>query len=327
VRRGVVSDVGLALALISAATFGTSGTFASSLIATGWSPGAAVTIRVIVAAALLTVPALLQLRRLTVSARSLRRIGVYGVFAVTGAQLCYFNAVAHLSVAVALLLEYSGILLVIGWGWARHGHRPRRLTIGGGVISLAGLVLVLDLIGSHHVDPAGVLWGLGAAVGLAVYFVMASDDTDGLPPLAIAWGGLAVGAVLLGVAAAVGVLPVHAARADVTLLHRHVSWLVPVLGMSVIAGVVAFLTGIAAARALGAKLASFVGLTEVLFAVAFAWLLLDQRLRPVQLIGGALVIAGIALVRLDEMREPGAPVTEVLHPEPQLATADLGSGA
>jgi drug/metabolite transporter (DMT)-like permease len=270
----------------------------------------------------------MQLRRLAISGRALRRIGIYGVFAVTGAQLCYFNAVAHLSVAVALLLEYSGILLVVLWGWARHGHRPRRLTVVGGLISLAGLVVVLNLAGSHHVDVTGVLWGVGAAVGLAVYFVMASDTSDGLPPLAIAWSGLAVGAVLLGVAAAVGVLPVSATRADVTLLHRHVSWVVPVLGMSVVAGVVAFLTGIAAARALGAKLASFVGLTEVLFAVTFAWLLLDQRLSLMQLAGGALVVAGIALVRVDELRDTAeSPATEVLPPEPQLATVDLMSGA
>src|SRR4051794_23081033 len=115
-RPGALSNVGLAFALVSGATFGTSGSFASSLIDTGWTPGAAVTARVVLAAVLLTVPALLQLRAHPVSARAARTVFVYGAFAVAGAQLCYFNAVAHLSVAVALLLEYSGILLVIGWG-------------------------------------------------------------------------------------------------------------------------------------------------------------------------------------------------------------------
>jgi drug/metabolite transporter (DMT)-like permease len=303
VHRGSLRNTGLALAVLSGATFGTSGSFASSLIDTGWTPGAAVTARVVVAAVLLTVPALLQLRSRPVPPRATRTVVLYGVVAVAGAQLCYFNAVAHLSVAVALLLEYSGILLVIAWGWARHGHRPHRLTMAGGAASLAGLVLVLDLAGSHHVDLAGVLWGLGAAVGLAAYFVIASGTEDALPPLAVAWGGLAVAAVLLGIAAASGLLPVHATRTDVTLLDQRVSWIVPVIGMAVVAGVVAYLAGIAAARRLGAKLASFVGLTEVLFAVFFAWLLVGQRLNAVQLVGGVLVISGIALVRLDEMRE------------------------
>lgn len=233
---------------------------------------------------------------------------LYGVFAVAVAQLCYFNAVSHLSVAVALLLEYSGILLVVAWGWVRHGHRPRGLTLIGGAAALGGLALVLHVAGSsRHVDLVGVLWGLGAAVGLAVYFVVASLTEDVPPPLALAWSGLAVGAAVLGIAAATGVVAMRVTTGSVTLLDRQVSWLVPVLGLAVVAGVVAYLAGIAASRMLGAKLASFAGLTEVLFAVFFAWLLLDQRPDAVQLAGGVLVITGIALVRLDEMREPTKP--------------------
>src|SRR3954469_997371 len=161
------TDVGLVFALLSAATFGTSGALATSLIDSGWTPGAAVTVRVAIAAAVLAVPALLQLRgsRPPVG-RSLRTVGIYGVVAVALPQLCYFNAVQHLSVAVALLLEYSGVLLVVGWMWARHGHRPGRLTGLGGLAAVVGLALVLDLLSSRGVDPIGVLWGLGAAVGL-----------------------------------------------------------------------------------------------------------------------------------------------------------------
>jgi drug/metabolite transporter (DMT)-like permease len=309
VRAGALGNTGLALAVLSGATFSTSGSFASSLIDAGWTPGAAVIARVVIAAVLLTVPALAQLRSRRVSVRATRTVVLYGVFAVAVGQLCYFNAVSHLPVAVALLLEYSGILLVVAWGWVRHGHRPRGLTLIGGAAALGGLVLVLDVAGSsRHVDLAGVLWGLGASVGLAVYFVVASLTDDVLPPLAVAWGGLAVGAALLGIAAAAGVLTIRVTTGNVTLLDRQVSWFVPVLGLAVVAGVVAYLAGIAAARRLGAKLASFAGLTEVLFAVFFAWLLLGQRLDAVQLAGGVFVVTGIALVRLDEMGEPTKPL-------------------
>ena len=309
---------GLGLALLSAATFGTSGPFASSLLDAGWTAGAAVTVRVVIATLALTVPALLALRgRFGELRRSSGTVTIYGVVAVAGAQLGYFNAVQHLSVAVALLLEYSGVLLVVGWMWARHGHRPGRLTALGGLGALVGLALVLDLLGSHGVDPIGVLWGLGAAVGLAVYYVVSSHNEDALPPIVVAWGGLAVGAVALLLAGAVGVLPLAASRTDVVLASRHMSWLVPVLGMSLLAAAFAYVAGILGARLLGARVASFVGLTEVLFAVLFAWLLLGQTPRPVQLAGGVLVVLGIALVRLDERPE----VTEA-QPGPLLAVAD-----
>ncbi len=302
-----IDNTGLVFALISGATFGTSGSFAASLLAAGWSPGAAVTARVVIAALVLTAPALWLLRTSRPSARGLRSILLYGLVAVAGSQLCYFNAVQHLSVAVALLLEYSGILLVVAWMWLRHGHRPRRLTLIGGAVALAGLILVLDLAGAQKVDLVGILWGLGAAVGLAVYFVLSSATEDALAPLVVAWGGLAVGAVVLGGAIVAGLLPVHASRAPVTLMSHQVSWVVPILGMSLIAAAVAYVTGIEAARRLGAKVASFVGLTEVLFAVGFAWLLLGQRLDAVQAVGAALVVGGIALVRLDELRAPMPP--------------------
>ena len=55
-----------------------------------------------------------------------------------------------------------------------------------------------------------------------------------------------------------------------------------------------------ATRVLGAKLASFVGLSEVLFTVLFAWVLLGELPRPVQLVGGLFILAGVVAVRSEQ---------------------------
>ena len=169
-------------------------------------------------------------------------------------------------------------------------------------------MLVLDLTGGQRLDPIGVLWGLGAAVGLAVFYVLsgpvrgaAAADRDGLGRhdrrRGRRWSP-----------------PGRSARCrctwsfgDVQFAGRTTSWLVPVLGLSVVAAVVSYVAGIEAARRLGARLASFVGLTEVLFAVLFAWLLLGQLPARIQLVGGVLIVAGVALVRIDELRRPAEP--------------------
>jgi drug/metabolite transporter (DMT)-like permease len=313
------SSVGLGLAVLSAATFGTSGSFAASLMAAGWSPGAAVTARISIAALVLTIPALVQMRgRWGVLRRNAGVVTGYGVFAVAGAQLFFFNAVQHLSVGVALLLEYSGTLLVVAWVWLRHGHRPRRLTIAGAAVAIVGLVLVLDLTGSQRVDVVGVLWGLAAATGLAVYFVVSSHSDDRVPPIAMAWIGLTIGAVLLLLAGVTGILTLHASTADAHFGSHRTSWLLPVAGLSVIAAVIAYCAGIGAARRLGARLSSFVGLAEVLFAVLFAWALLGQQPTVLQGIGGAVVLIGISLVKADEREER---VVVNPDPEPELAPA------
>jgi drug/metabolite transporter (DMT)-like permease len=292
---------GLALALASAAAFGTSGTFATSLLDVGWTPGAAVILRVAIASAVLTPFVVPQLRAHRGHLRrDSRTLALYGLAAIAGAQYCYFNAVEHLSVAVALLLEYSGTLLVVGWMWFRHAHRPSVLTFAGAIAATSGLALVLDVFGPVTVDAVGVAWGLGAAVGLAAYFVISARADDALPALVVAWCGLVVGGTALGVGALVGLVPFEVVAADVTLLDRQTSWLVPLLGVSVLAGAFAYVAGVLAARGLGARVASFVGLTEVLFAVLIAWIALDESLATIQLVGGALVVLGITFVRLDD---------------------------
>ncbi|SCL14511.1 Threonine/homoserine efflux transporter RhtA [Micromonospora rhizosphaerae] len=297
------SGVGLSLALLSAVTFATSGTFARSLIEGDWSAEAVVVARVGIAALVLAVPAVLSLRgRWDVLRRNATTVGVFGLLGVALAQACFFNAVRYLPVGIALLLEYLGIILVVGWMWLVHGQRPRTLTVAGSVTALCGLVFVLDLTGASRLDPVGVLWGLGAGVGLAGYFVIAGRVDDGLPSVVMASGGMAVGAAVLLLLGLIGVLPLHASFADVSFAGQRTSWLVPIAGLSLIAAVVAYLAGIAGARILGARLSSFVGLTEVMFAVLIAWLVLGELPTAVQLLGGALIVAGVALVRLDELR-------------------------
>jgi drug/metabolite transporter (DMT)-like permease len=326
--RPAAHGAGVALALLAAATFGTSGTFASSLIGAGWSPGAAVLTRMTVAVLILTVPALVQLRgRWALLRRGAGRAAVFGLFAVAAPQLCYFNAVARIPVGTALLLEFLGVVLVVGWLWLRHGQRPRRLTVIGGVAAIAGLALVLNPVGAHRIDLVGALWALLAAVGLATFFVLsAADNQEPLPPVVMAWAGLGVGAAALATLGWAGVLPLIATTGPVHVLGHQVSWVIPVLGLALLAAVIGYVAGIGAARRLGAKLASFVGLAEVLFAIGWAWLLLGQLPTGAQFVGGAFILGGVALVRADELRtdEPRAGPAVVPAPDGQAAESPDG---
>jgi drug/metabolite transporter (DMT)-like permease len=293
---------GLGLALLSSVAFATSGTFARSLLEAGWSAEAAVVARVGSAALLLALPAIWSMRgRWDLLRRNLGTIGLFGLLAVAAAQGCFFNAVRYLPVGVALLLEYLGVILVVSWMWAVHGQRPRRLTVAGSVAAVLGLALVLNLVGGASLDPVGVLWGLGAATGLAGFFVLSARGGTGLPPVVLASGGMAAGAAILLTLGVVGILPLSATFGEVTFAGHRTSWLVPTVGLSLVAAIVAYVAGIGAARTLGARLASFVGLTEVMFAVLLAWLLLSELPTVIQLVGGLFIVGGVALVRLDEL--------------------------
>lgn len=303
--RQVVGRVrpGLGLALLSASSFGLSGSLGRGLMDAGWSSAAAVVVRVLLATAVLTPFAVVRLRgRWHLLRRTAPLITAYGLVAVAGCQLAFFNAVAHMEVGVALLVEYTAPIAVLGWLWLRHGRRPGPLTVLGALLGVVGLLLVLDLVSGARADVVGILWALGAMVGAAVYFVLSARDDDGLPGTVLAAGGLLVGGVALLLAGAVGIVPLTASTGPVAFDGFSVPWWAPVLALGVVTAALGYVTGIAASRRLGPRLASFVALTEVLMALVFAWLLLSEAPRAVQLIGGALVLIGVVAVKLGEPR-------------------------
>ena len=291
---------GLAWALLSAACFGLSGSLAKPLLDIGWSPGAVVVARMGGAFLVLLVPALVILRGSSrPTARQARRLLAYGVGPVAGAQLCFFSAVQYLSVGTALLLEYLAPVLLIGWAWFRTRTRPTNGVLLGAAIAMAGMFFVLDVVNGLTLHPVGVLWGLGAALCLCSYFLLSDDSSSGASasPLLTTTVGTGVGALgVLGVGAT-GLLPMSFELRDTALAGHPVPWWLPVLTLILIAATVAYLTGIIAVRRLGSSIASFVALTEVIFAVVFAVLLLGQTPSLSQLVGGVLVLAGIAIVQ------------------------------
>jgi len=291
---------GLLFAVLSAASFGLSGPVARGLLDSGWTAAAAVAVRVLLAGAVLLAPALLTLRgRWGLLRRHAPLMVGYGMLAVALTQLAYFNAVRHMSVGVALLIEFAAPVAVVGWLWLRRGERPHRLTLTGAGLAAVGLLLVLDVLSGASVSLVGTAWALLAMVGCAAYFLLSAQD-DGLPPLVLATGGLLTAGAVLLLAGTVGLLPFAAVTRPVTYTGTTVAWWVPLLVLAVVTAATAYVSGILAARLLGSRVASFAALMEVLFALLFAWLLLDELPRPVQLVGGLLVLAGVVAVRLGE---------------------------
>lgn len=315
VQRPVRVRTGLLFVLLSSASFGLSGPLAKSMLDVGWSPGAVVLMRIGGAAIALLVPCLLLFGRTwRPTVRSARRLTVYGIAAIAGAQLCYFSAVQYLSVAVALLIEFTAPVLLILWRWLRTRRRPATGVLIGAALAMGGLVLVLDLAGDLEVSPIGILWGFGAALGCCCYFLLGDADGDGdpVPPLVMTTAGTMAGAAVLALAGVTQILPMRTASAATQLAGATVPWIVPAAGLVLITAVVAYVTGIMGIRRLGSAIASFVGLTEVLFAVLFAILLVGQIPTWTQAVGGLLVIAGIAVVQRQQDRSD-------VEPDPAVA--------
>ena len=299
------TTLGLIIAVIAALTFGMSGAFIKPVLEAGWSPAAAVTVRALIGGIVLLPVALVLIRgRWNALWRGRWRVLGMALIGVAATQLAYFVAVERIPVGTAILIEYMAPLLLVAVAWVMTRRIPKLVVLIGSVISLAGLVLVVAPGGGGSLDPIGLLFAAMSTVGCAVYYVIAARPSDGLPSVALATAGLVIGGLALGLVGLVGIVPFEAPLVEVEVLGTSAPWWVPLLIVGVVATGIAYAANITSAEMLGSRLASFAGLLEVVAAALYAWILLGENLTVPQLIGGVLILIGIAFVRSEKTDAP-----------------------
>ena len=300
---------GVAFAALAALLFAVNGSVSKTVLASGLSSLRLVELRSLGAAVcLLVAVALLRPRSLRASPRELGFLAVAGVVGIGLVQWLYFVAIARLPVGIALLLEYLAPVLVVVWvRFVRHEQVRTRLWAAL-ALSIAGLVVVAEAWQGLRLDGLGVLAGLGAAASLATYYLTSERGLGRRDPLSLAAWTFTSAAVFWSVlqpwwtfpwadltrsVALPGPLPDEAVPAWLLVV-----WVV-VLGTVVPYGLI-----LLALRSLGSARTGLLGMAEPVLAAAVAWAVLGEALSPVQLLGGAIVLTGIALAETARQVHP-----------------------
>jgi drug/metabolite transporter (DMT)-like permease len=321
---GRVKAWGLALGVVSSVTFGTSGPFGKALINAGFSPLQASWTRV-AGATLILVPLVLALRgraAMTAARRHWPLLLVYGTTGVAGCQSFYFVAASRLPVGVAILLEFTGPLIVVGWiRFVRRAPLPRSAALGVG-IALVGLACVVEVWSGLSLDLVGVLAGLGAAACQATFFLIVDRVGDQIDPLVMTAAGTTVAAVLLAGIAAPWGLPWHLLGSGVPLGDGTAPGWFLAVWLIVVSTVIAYATSVAAVHRLSAPVAGAVGYVEAVSAGLFAWVVLGENMSPIQLAGGAIVLTGAFVAQRSAV--PVVPAVEDLTAARPAAKVAVG---
>jgi drug/metabolite transporter (DMT)-like permease len=225
---------------------------------------------------------------------------------VAAVNLTYYLALDHLPVGVAVSLQYTGpaILMAATTLLARRTGAPEggpagnqgRLAWAAAGLSLAGAVLVSRALeGLGGLDLPGLAAGLASAVLFAAYLLSAelAGRRGAEPATTLLWGFL--------VAVAIWSLAVPWWSWPLALLADP-GVAGAVLGVGLLGTLLPFALAVGAVRVISAATAGIAATAEPVFAAAFAWLLLGQRLNPAQLAGAALVVAGVVLAQLAAAR-------------------------
>lgn len=225
-------------------------------------------------------------------------IGAFGV-SVMVVNFAYYLAIDRLPVGVAVSLQYTAPVLVLV-GVALLAHRsPGAVAWLAAGLTLAGAVLVSGALrGLSGVDGLGLAAGIGSALSFAAYLVSAEGaGRRGAHAASSLLYGFAVAVLLWGVVLPWWEWPV-ARLAEPEIVLR-------VLGVGLLGTLLPFLLAVWALRIISAPLAGIAATTEPVFAAGLAWLLLNESLEPMQVLGAGAVVVGVLLAQA--ARRPGVP--------------------
>ena len=220
-------------------------------------------------------PALWRLAVLGALGGGLFIVAMNVAVAMAGATITAFVAGLYAVLAAALAVPLLG-------------ERPERITILSLGLALLGTVLLGDLQPSMRL-AGGIGIGLVAAIAFALFLVLSRrwSVPYGLPGPSVALAALALSGA--GTALLMGVAGVPLTEGP---LLPEAAWAVAWLALG--PGALAAVLVVIGMRRLPARRASAFLLLNPPTAAVLAWVLLGERLSPIQLLGGALVLAAMA---------------------------------
>ena len=241
----------------------------------------------------LVVGALLLIQRvpLALTARQRKALPLIGVL-IAIQSLCLYSAVARLPVALALLVFNSFPLMTALWARVLYRHRPERALLIAMPVILLGLVLALDVLGAAsglgaagqwREIGAGVAFALGASTTFGLALVLTQHEAGGLDGRLRTFATMAMVAWLAGAAVVWrGGLALPVAPAG--------WWGLALLTLLYGTGITILFTVL---PRLGVVGNSAVMNVEPVFALVLAWLILDQHIAPVQVVGALVVVGAV----------------------------------
>ena len=222
----------------------------------------------------------------------------YGVFGVALMQWSYSNAVSLLPISVALLIEYTAIVIVplVSLLLFKEKVRPR-LWFGIAAV-LIGLAIVSNIWNSA-LNPLGVAWAFMAAVCLSIYFLIGEHTQRKRDAMSTLFYTFAVAAIFWAIMNLINPGKVIDINLEFNLGGNLSAISMPVwaglLWIGIMGSFIPMLLDYIALGNLSATAVGVIATAETVFATVFAWAWLNESMTTLEVIGGLIVVAGIIL--------------------------------
>jgi drug/metabolite transporter (DMT)-like permease len=293
--------LGVAMTLSAACLWAINGAVSKViLVSTGISSLRLTELRATAACAGLALGLLVLAReRLRFTRQEVPFLAFYGICGFALVQWLYFVSIEYLPIGIALLIEFTGPVLVALWVRLVWHEPVRRRVWAALALALLGLALVAEVWQGFVLDALGVAAALGAAVALAIYLLVGEKGVVHRDPFSLVCLALFFASVFWAVVQPWWSFPFEDLQGDTSLLGNLSDVTVPVwtlvLWLVTLGTIVPFVLSMASLRHLPAVTVVVIAMFEPVAASVVAWFWLDETLAVAQLVGGAIVLIGIVL--------------------------------
>lgn len=214
------------------------------------------------------------------------KLAIFGANLV-GVMYTFYRAIELLGVGPAATIHFLGPIFVLMWFAA-----VRRVSVAppvwlAAIASIIGVGLVTEAWSMESSDVTGVLFGLLAALMFASYLLVGEWVSREFDPFHVGVWGFAFASVIWLV-----VLPLWTFPTDISGSAWRDLAIIGLIGTTI-----PFLLEFAALRLLASSIVGVIATAEPVVAAIGAYLLLDQRLVPVQWVGVVIVVLAVAAVQ------------------------------
>ena len=279
------------MCLASGATFGAMAVFGKLAYGDGATIGTLLAVRFALAAVVFWTLLLAGDAAREVRALGGRDIGIGLALGACGYAIqagCYFTALERIDASLLSLLLYTFPAMVAVAAVALGRERMDARRLAALALASGGLALVVAGAGTGALDPLGAALGLGAAVVYSTYILVSEGVVGRMTPRLLsalvctgAAASLTVGSAVLG----------QLRPGELTAAGW--GWLACLALVSTVAAVSLFFAGL---ERVGPTTASILSTAEPVVTVLLAFLVFGELLGPLQLLGGALVLAAVLVL-------------------------------
>jgi drug/metabolite transporter (DMT)-like permease len=235
-----------------------------------------------------------------------RGLIVFGIFGVALMQWSYSNAVKNLPIGIALLIEYTAIVIVplVSLWLFKEKVLPR---LWFAIVMVLGGLVVVSRIWDGGLNPVGLMFAVMAALFLSFYFLMGEHVLKKRDTLSTLFYAMSISALFWLIVTPWWNFKPEILVQEVSLTGNLNQVELPLWAMLAWIGVFgSFLPMLFSFLALVHLSATSVGVIstgETVMAFFFAWAWLNEKIDGIQALGGVLVVAGIVLAQTSRVKQ------------------------